>query len=215
MAMRKSLTQAQILDRTHTAVVVIDMQNDFCANGGAFDKMGVDVSAVQAVMPTLASFLKAARKAGVMVVHVITRHTELTNSPVWDWKAPPGVAQLGSWGAEMYHGCTELQPQPNEALIIKHRYSPFYNTDLDLVLRSSGMKTIVLAGVATNVCVETAARDGIMRDYYVFLMKDCTAAYDPASHEAALRNVTQRFGMVISSQEVLGFWSIEPHTAAS
>ncbi|MBI3091719.1 MAG: cysteine hydrolase [Candidatus Tectomicrobia bacterium] len=214
MTKRAALTRAEMLDLAHTAVIVIDVQNDFCHAGGAFDTMGADLSAAQAMLPVLASFLTAARAAGAMVVHVTTHHSEMTNSPVWESKAPPGVTVLGSWGAEICDGYPELLPRPGEPLVIKHRYSPFYNTDLDLILRGRGVRTIALAGVATNVCVETAARDGIVRDYYVFVLRDCTAAYDPALHENSLKNVTQRFGYVISSEEALSLWGSRERLAA-
>ncbi|MFC2018953.1 cysteine hydrolase family protein, partial [Chloroflexota bacterium] len=88
----------------------------------------------------------------------------------------------------------------------KHRYSAFIDTDLDLILRSQGIKTVIMTGVATNVCVESTARDASMKDYYVVFVKDCAASFTMRDHNATLRTMGTLFGTVASSQEVMGAW---------
>ena len=111
----------------------------------------------------------------------------------------------------MRAGCLErrlykVRPAPDEAIITKHRYGAFESTDLDLVLRSKGIRTVIMTGVATNVCVETTARQAFLRDYYVVFLSDCTATFSAAQHEAALWNIDQFFGQVVSSEDVIACW---------
>ncbi len=96
-------------------------------------------------------------------------------------------------------------------MVKKHRYSAFVDTDLDLVLRSLGVKTLIMTGVATNVCVESTARDGCFHDYYVVFLSDCTATNDgPAAQEATLENMRRHFGVVASADEVVAAWQRQP-----
>ena len=129
------------------------------------------------------------------------------------WMRKRPNAQLicleGSWGAEFYR----VEPEAGEPVVIKHRYSAFVDTDLELILRSRGIKTLVLCGVASNVCVESTARDGYMRDYYIVLVDDCSAAYDPAKHAATLSNIAHHFGVVVTADEVIDAWQRVPAVA--
>jgi ureidoacrylate peracid hydrolase len=113
------------------------------------------------------------------------------------------VCALGSWEGDFYG---DIHPEPGEPIVTKHRYSAFYNTDLDSILRSHGIRTIVLTGVATNVCVETTAREGFVRDYYVVLVADGTATYSPEDHQATLRNIDRFFGEVKSITDITSEW---------
>ena len=112
------------------------------------------------------------------------------------------ICQAGSWGAEFYR----VEPDADEPIVLKHRYSGFVDTNLELILRSRGIKTLVVTGVATNVCVESTARDAYMRDYYVVLVDDCSATYDPAKHAATLANIADHFGVVVRSDEIFDAW---------
>ena len=106
------------------------------------------------------------------------------------------------WNGDFYR----LRPLPNEAIVSKHRYGAFESTDLDVVLRAKGIRCVVMTGVATNVCVETTARQAFMRDYYVVFTNDCTATYTQADHDATLRNIDHYFGQVVSGEEVIACW---------
>jgi len=101
--------------------------------------------------------------------------------------------------AEFYDG---IAPLADERIVIKHRYSAFINTDLNTVLKAKGVESVLVTGVATNVCVETTARYGFMFDYYVTLVEDCCAAYEPRLHDNTLENIRRHFGLAASSEEL-------------
>jgi ureidoacrylate peracid hydrolase len=109
----------------------------------------------------------------------------------------------GTWGAELYAG---ISPLPTERVVIKHRYSAFINTDLNTVLKARNIQSVLVCGVATNVCVETTARDAYMYDYYVTMIDDCSAAYETKLHLGTLENMRRHFGLVASSQEIIDTW---------
>ncbi len=199
----------------HTAVIVIDVQNDFCAEEGIMAKEGFDVSDAQAMAARLPPFLATARAAGALVVFVRNVYSTDQNyylSDVWLEQAARAragsytrrpVCADGSWEGD-YYG--DVRPEPVDARVIKHRFNAFLNTDLDTILRANGIRTIVMTGVATNVCVESTARDGFMRDYYVVFTSDGTATYAEEDHEATLRNINRFFGEVRTLSELEAVW---------
>ena len=199
-------TLPEKLAPSHTALLVIDMQNDFCDDEGACARNGQDVRVVQAIVPTLHRLTQAARDAGATVIFIRVAHDETTNSDVFLERRvgrKEDVATEGTWGAEWF---ADLCPVANDIVITKHRFSAFINTPLDLVLRSRGIKTLVLTGTATNVCVESTARDGHMLDYYVVLPEDGSASPDVTAHEATLHNIRRHFGNVVPTAELVAVW---------
>lgn len=199
----------------HTALVVIDMQNDFIADDGLIAREGRDVSQAKEMAKRLPELIKVAREAGVFVIFVRNVYTSEQNfylSDVWLEQAARKraggytripVCAAGSWGGEFYG---DLRPQPEDPIVTKHRYSAFYNTDLDTILRANGIRTVVLTGVVTNVCVETSAREAFVRDYYVVVVSDGTAAYVQADHDMTLQNIDRFFGETISTSDLIGHW---------
>jgi ureidoacrylate peracid hydrolase len=115
------------------------------------------------------------------------------------------MCEDGTWQADFYG---DVRPGHGDITISKHRYSAFHNTDLDLVLRSHGIRTVVLTGVLTNVCVETTAREAFVRDYYVVLVEDGTASCQPEDHAMTLRNIERFFGVVSSTQALEAIWGV-------
>jgi len=204
------------IDPHHAALIVIDMQNDFCAHGGLVDKGGRDVSAVQDMARHLPALIESARKAGALVVFVRSVYTTDDNrylSDVWLEQAARkqggGYTQTpvccdGSWEGD-YYG--DVRPLPGDIVVTKHRYNAFHKTDLDTILRANGVRTIVITGVSTNVCVESTVREGFMNDYYVVLVRDGTAAYSNEEHEMTVRNIDRFFGEVSTIDELRGIWS--------
>ena len=187
------------------AVIVVDVQNDFCHKDGAFSKLDRDLSTIQEqVIPSLVSFLEKCRQWDLPIVFVKTTHSDWTNSPTWLTRGG-GMAKRtpicspDSWGAEFY----EVQPEERDYVVTKHRYSGFSGTDLDLILRSRGFETIIMTGVVTNVCVETTARDGFNLNYNVVLVDDCCGACVPEEHDAALTNISKYFGVVTDSASLV------------
>lgn len=196
----------QILDPAKTAVLVVDVQNDFCSPDGATAKSGRSVQASVEMVPRLQSFLDAARGRDVHVAFICVNNTDYTTSEVWAYRASEtpryGNCREGTWGAELYG----VENQPGEPIVLKHRNSGFYQTRLDLILRSWNIETCIVTGTATNVSVEATARDVVQYDYNLVLLDDCTAAYEQHAHDATLYNIRTFYGTVTSSGEVLKIW---------
>jgi ureidoacrylate peracid hydrolase len=216
MAHRPLLTTLEEkVDPAHAALIVVDMQNDFCAKGGMMDLEGADLAAVQAMAAQLPDALDAARSAGVLVVFIRNVYSTERNaylSDVWleqmlrrrgDSYTVREVCGAGSWQGDFYGG---IAPQAGEPIVTKHRYGAFHNTDLETILRVHGIRTVVLTGVATNACVETTAREAFVRDYYVAFTADGTACYSDEAHEATLQTIDKYFGVVVTLDDLIAVW---------
>ena len=192
------------------ALVVIDVQNDYCDAQGTFGRAGARLDPIHAAVERIVHLVEVARRARVPVVWVKTEHDGWTNSPIWldrRVRAVGGdICATGSWGAEFFR----VKPADDEVVVVKHRYSGFVGSRLPVVLRTLGRPTLVFCGVTTNVCVESTLRDAFMRDYQTLLVEDCAAAFTPAEHEAALHNVRTYFGQVIDSAALEDQWSSGP-----
>lgn len=194
----------------HTAVLVVDMQNDFCdPNGFVATKRGTDLTDTRAIIPKLVELLDKARevKATVVLVHMSTADNDLTG-PILDRlkriSASERTCPEGSWGAELI---PEIVPAPNDVMVYKNRYSPFIKSDLDTNLRDMGIKTLIITGVATNVCVESTARDGYMLDFYIVMPRDLVACAHQELQDISLRNIESYFGIITSAQQIMDTWS--------
>jgi ureidoacrylate peracid hydrolase len=208
-------TLEQKADPAHAALIVVDMQNDFCATGGMMDLEGADLGAVQAAAARLPDVIDAARAAGVLVVFIRNVYSTQRNvylSDVWleqmlrrrgDSYTVRDVCGADSWQGDFYG---PIEPRQGEPIVTKHRYGAFHNTDLESILRVHGVRTVVLTGVATNACVETTAREAFVRDYYVVFTSDGTACYSDEAHEATLRTIDKYFGVVVSVDDVIAVW---------
>lgn len=197
-----------LLCDTHAAVMVIDMQNDYCHPDGALAKNGANVSGVDEIVPNVQRLLEAAELYEKPVLFVQTIHTDATDSEVWKMRASGKMRQVcrpGTWGAE-YYG---VSPKSTDIIVRKHKYSGFINTFLDSVLRAQKIETLLIAGVSTNVCVESTARDAFMLDYRVVLLQNGCASYERAAHEMTLENIGQYFGTVAYVDDVITIWKQE------
>ncbi|MGG6311022.1 cysteine hydrolase family protein [Paenibacillus macerans] len=195
----------QKLLHSRSAVLVVDVQNDYCHPEGALAKVGNDVGAVSGMMPNLHRLLAAARRLGVPVIFIQTFHEEATDSEAWKDRSSgrsSEVCRTGTWGADFF----EVAPEPGEAVVNKHRYSAFVNTRLDSVLRSQKIETLIMTGVSTNVCVESTARDGFMLDYHIVLLSDACASYSRQAHEMTVENIAGYFGEVTEARHVVSLW---------
>ena len=209
---------------SHTAVIVVDMQNDFCAQDGMMWHEGRDLSAVQAMADRLPAFLGAARSAGALVVFVRNVYSTELNwylSDVWLEQATRRrhgsyterkVCAPDSWNLEFYGG---VRPASGDPVVTKHRFGAFMDTDLEVILRSNAIRTLVMTGAATNVCVETTAREGFMRDYYILFAHDGTATYTTEAHEATLKTIDSFFGEVVSLKDLVSVWAKSQQLQAS
>jgi len=193
------------LSSSNTALLVVDVQNDFCHNQGVFSKYkSVTLDHVEQAMSNLYTLIEKCRDFGLPIIFIRTIHSSWTDSPSW-LKRMEGagekmqICRPDSWGSNFFN----LTPEEGDCIVTKHRYSAFIGTDLDLILKSQGIEFILVTGVATNVCVESTARDGYHRDYNVILIKDCCGAYDKAEHAATLNNICKFFGTVATSEAFL------------
>jgi nicotinamidase-related amidase len=208
---------SELVDPAHTALVVIDMQRDFCQPGGAFDRLGVDISMYPPMIPRVSRLIAGARAAGVMVIFI-----QMTTLPGRRMESPAqmrfnlrlhlasnaGGEPLsytadGSAGQEVL---PELAPAEGDLVVKKYRSSAFWGTNLDMLLRSNRIESLVVAGCTTEGCVESTARDALFNDYYVVIAEDCVASDDRAQHEASLLLMRHRFD-IASHEEVLDVWS--------
>jgi nicotinamidase-related amidase len=196
------------------AVLVIDMQNDFCHPDGIMAKRGFDVTGLPAMVARLEHFLEAARRHLVPVIWVRTTHDDTTNSPVWlarhsttlrAEKPPEMNCWTGTWGADFWG----VIPPAGEPVVTKHRYSAFAGTSLDWVLRSLERQSLLITGVSTEACVESTVRDGFFHEFHVNLVEDCCASYSQERHNETVINVRTKFGLVANSADIIAQWKGE------
>ncbi len=207
-----------------TALLVIDMQRDFCDPRGYAGQAGMDVNVLRRPIPAIQALLDAARAQSIMVIHTREGHRPETLDchPSKRRRSLRAGAEIGSQGplgrllirGEYGHDIIdELQPAPGEVVVDKPGYGAFYQTDLELLLRASGIENLVLTGVTTDVCVHSTLREAVDRGFNCITVSDGCAAGDPALHEAALQTILGEghiFGEVATSAEVLAQWSARP-----
>jgi ureidoacrylate peracid hydrolase len=213
-------------DTGRTAVIVIDMQNDFGSRGGMFDLAGLDVAPIERLVEPISRVLEAARNAGLFIVYTKQEHNaDLSDAGNEDAPhrikhkrlnigrtvaAPDGSASQilvrDTWNTAIV---PELSPRPGDAVISKHRFSAFFETPLDSILGARGIDTLIFTGATTSICVESTVRDATFRDYRCIVLRDCTteliAADAPRSnHEASLLAIELLFGWTADSEAVIG-----------
>lgn len=203
---------AEKADPAHTALLIIDVVNDFVhPQGKTAQRAGRDTTASLEIVPRLQRIHAAARGAGVPVVFV--QHTTLRDhaSDSGPWLEARSRARFsvtdicldGTWGQEML---TELQPADGDLVVRKHRYSGFAGTNLDLILRSHGIRTVIATGVSTNSCVEATAREAFSNDYYVVYVEDGCASWDMELHAATLASADRRYASVVTADALVETW---------
>jgi ureidoacrylate peracid hydrolase len=215
--------QPVILDTSTTAVIVVDMQNDFGSKGGMFDRAGIDISGIQKAVPTTARVLDTARKQGIKVIYLKmayrsdlsdlgasdsvnrTRHLQLgvgqhVTAPDG---SPSQILVRDTWNSEIVD---ELKPHSEDIVLYKTRFSGFYETDLDDRLRELGAKHLIITGCTTSICVESTVRDAMFRDYLCVLLSDCMSepignTLARSNHDASLLSTEVLLGWISDSNQ--------------
>ena len=175
------------------ALVIVDMVNDFCKEGGAM----VLPEGMETVPPTQ-NLIRAFRERKLPIIFINDTHRKDKYDKEFDKRSPHCIE--GTWGAQVID---ELDPQPEDYQIPKRRFSGFYQTDLDLVLRELDVKTVVVTGVVTNISVRSTCHDAFFRGYQVVVPKDCVRATGPREQESSLWDIETHFGAVSDSETVL------------
>jgi ureidoacrylate peracid hydrolase len=182
------------LDPKRTGVLVIDMINDFCKPGGRMVLPGYET-----LVPYQLAVIEAARQAGVPVIWIRDSHRRNLRRDREMLKRTPH-AEEGSWGTEVIE---DLGARPDEFVVLKPRYSAFFQTDLDLILKDMTVDQLVIFGVVTNICVRSTVHDGFFLGYEIVVPRDCCAATGPREQESSLYDIATHFGIVSDADAVV------------
>ncbi len=193
----------------HSAVIVVDVQNDFCATDGWMGKgcRDLPLGDIQAMVLRLEKFINVARAHQVPLIWVRCAYDDVyigSNQKErvqrQEFGQPPCLSE--TWGQEFY----VLKPKEEEVIVTKHRYDAFEGTNLDLILRSNGIRTLLMTGVTTECCVESASRHGFFLGYSIVMVEDCCGTFDAALQESSRKMIQEYFGVVSNSEELGGIF---------
>lgn len=183
------------LEARSTAILIVDMLNEFCKPGGAMVLPGYE-----SLLPPQKRLIEAGRRAGSPIVFIVDTHRPNVRQDREFLKRTPHCLE-GSWGASVID---DLEPRADDFYVVKRRYSGFFNTDLDLTLRDLAVGAVVVCGVVTNICVRSTVHDAFFHGYQVVVPEDCVAATGPREQASSLYDIGTHFGTVCDSEQVIG-----------
>jgi ureidoacrylate peracid hydrolase len=182
------------LEPARTAVVIVDMLNEFCKPGGAMVLPGYET-----LVPPQRRLIEAARRVGCPILFIVDSHRPNIRQDREFLKRTPHCLE-GTWGARVID---ELAPREDDIFVVKRRYSAFFGTDLDLTLKDLGIESVVVAGVVTNICVRSTVHDAFFLGYTAVVPEDCVAATGPREQASSLYDIATHFGTVCDSGQVI------------
>jgi ureidoacrylate peracid hydrolase len=213
------------IDIAKTAVIVVDMQNDFGTKGGMFDLGGIDISQIQAAVGPTSKVISSARRNGITIVYLKMadsknrlNHMRLNVGKVV--RAPDGresrILIRDTWNTDIVK---ELTPHADDVVVYKHRFSGFFQTDLDATLKKLDVKHLIVTGCTTSVCVESTVRDAMFRDYTPVILADCVAEpigheFPRSNHMASLLTIETTLGWVFDSERMTKALDAKPTSSA-
>ncbi|MEM2901241.1 MAG: cysteine hydrolase family protein [Candidatus Bathyarchaeia archaeon] len=214
MKVSKELLRERV-DPEHTALLVIDMQNDFVHEQGRFTEFGFDTSMVREAASWVRRVLERARRRGLLIVHTRMINDERQNPPSWlAFWGKPTVTVEGTWGADFFQG---FEPLSEEVVLTKYTYGAFHGTNLENVLRNRGVKTVVAVGTGPNICLGDTVHEAFARGYHVVVPEEAVAAFSKHGRdftkkvkEVGLYIIENHYGIVCSVEELLEAWSQSP-----
>lgn len=196
-----------LLQPRHTALVIVDMQNDFCADGGYLQRvraasgMAPSQRANELIAARIEGLARAARASGTLVVWLRSLYDfKYLNAAQIAKRGEEGCCLEDTWGADYF----QIRPGAGDVVVTKHTFSGFHGTALDETLRGHGIQTLVMCGVATNVCVDSTLREGFFRGYHIVVAEDCVGSGNRAGHEGTLATVRTNIGTVAGSGLIAG-----------
>lgn len=202
-----AMTEWANTDPAKTAVIVVDMQNIYVHPEGSFGKIGRDVTNLRVAIPGCVDLVTAAREQGRQIVYIVThfRDDYRDGGRIFNIARPQvrdvGGGRTGSWDVQVID---ELTPHASDLVVHKRRYSGFFGTNLDSLLRGNDVTSVAVCGVTTNICVGTTARDAAQHDYATFVASDATAELQQSFHEGALETLKNYYCSVVSVEDLVG-----------
>jgi ureidoacrylate peracid hydrolase len=196
------------IDPAYTALLVVDMQNDFCAEGGYIHRaFRCDMNGSAGLARSIMRLAGHARRKGVPVVWIAANYDpEKVAEPFLARRAQAGIDAVccagGAWGSEFFM----VEPAPGEPVVVKHRYDAFFATGLDVMLRERGVRTAIVTGVSTNACIDATVKGAFFHGFYAVVPSDCVGSHRRDMHDATLTNIAALFGDVTTVDEIARAW---------